>query len=209
MDALPSIQFRTKVGTLPKCVNSYINGHLKITEWCLSEMRKKFILHFQCSNTIQMWLYEQKWYQPGFTWGNRNHSILSRSYFIHGVGRSQSWRLDKRALHWASRNDSEIPAAAKRSVLLGELILCHNKKGEPSGDCHWICWFGESITLALIQGSVSGWNCLLTPVNLGIGHQSVAVTKLNSWRCRKVLSSTLPPSKSKTSTWNWHNLIFT
>lgn len=32
MDALPSTQFRTKVGTLPKCVNSYINGHLKIIE---------------------------------------------------------------------------------------------------------------------------------------------------------------------------------
>lgn len=150
------------------------------------------MVHFKCGyknrNSIS-------W---GSNAGDRNHSILSTRYLIQAVQCLQNGRLDTQALDWASRNSSQDSAA---QLCFQKSCSCAIRRGSN--------WEVATESAGFESLLPSPWSrdqkVALTPAKLGIGHRTMAAAKLNSWRCRKMPS--VVPLKSKTSMWNWCNLV--
>lgn len=114
--------------------------------------------------------------------GNRNHSILSRRYLIQGVKCLENWRLDKKTLDWASRNNSPNSAANwsfQESCSCAIIRRVSNQEvatetASLRAYCH------------LCDPGIRKWcKWPLTPAKLGIGHWTITAATLNSWRHRK------------------------
>lgn len=191
MNALSSTPLWTKVSTLPKCVNPYIKGHLKIIEWCLSEMRKNVFYIF---NLVI------------------HSNVIIRTEMVSARGQVQEQKplYFKRRVY---RESGTYKAEGRTNKLwtgsLGttpRIMLLNEVSFQERSSCVKLRRVShqEMATELLLLWSRDQYvaGTAYDTCKAGIGHQSVAVAKISSWRYRKMLSNTLLPLKSKTSARN-------